>query len=434
MSTDPRGSVHDPYLGVTLADRYLVRQRIGVGGMGYVYEAEHQLIGRRVAVKILNRRVADDPELLRRFMNEARAMGTLRHPNIVESYDVSVTPDGVPFVVLEFLEGHSLARELALQGALPLDRAVRIVVQVAAALAAAHHRGIVHRDIKPGNIFLLDDGMVKVLDFGISKFDDSDIGESGGSRPGSIMGSPNYMAPEQVFDPDGVDARADIYSLGAVLYEMLSGVMPFADVGYPRILKLVTEQEPKAVETLCSGLDPSIAAIVRRAMAKDPNARFQSAAEFASEMLSCVSTVSSVMQSPYGTFSEAGFRVPTTPVPAAHVSSHAPPNFWQEWRVPLMAGTALAVVIAVLWLAFAGREPTQPTASPPVKGKGTTMQKPAQGAAPATEPTPPEQTPARDTATTPKSDTATRRGDPPRPADRRRPRSSALPVHEKVPF
>ncbi|MCA9602706.1 MAG: serine/threonine protein kinase, partial [Myxococcales bacterium] len=164
--TDPTANVLDPLVGRTLAGRYLVKRRIGSGAMGNVYEAEHEILGRTVAVKVLHRKYTDDAQLMRRFMNEARAVGTLRHANIVESYDVAMTDDGVPFLVLEYLEGQSLARELRDSGALQLERAVRISVQLAAALHAAHQRGTVHRDIKPGNIMLVENDVVKVLDFG----------------------------------------------------------------------------------------------------------------------------------------------------------------------------------------------------------------------------------------------------------------------------
>jgi serine/threonine protein kinase len=374
--TDPSARITDQYLGMTLADRYLIKRRIGSGAMGAVYEAEHEILGRTVAVKILHRRLGDDGDLMKRFMNEARAVGGIRHPNVVESYDVAVTPDGLPFLVLEYIDGHSLSREIRESGPMSPERAVRVLSQVAAALHAAHERGIVHRDVKPGNVMLLEGDVVKVLDFGISKFGAKDVFDT---SQGQIIGSPHYMAPEQVVNVANVDRRADIYALGAVLYEMLSGVPPFEGMSFPAILQHVVREEPRALEDLVPSMDPSIAAVVRRAMSKKPEDRFSTAPELAMELMSCVSSVSGVVMSPYASAasaSSAGALWGPTPIPGVSTTASGrhgpvlfsptpppttPPSAWSEWHVPLIVGVLLALVALMGWKLYRAPE----TALPP---------------------------------------------------------------------
>jgi serine/threonine-protein kinase len=216
-------------VGEVVEGRYKIIRPIADGGMGTVFLAEHWLIKRRVAMKILHAELVDDPTMVRRFMNEALAAGTLGHPNIVESTDMGFTKGDVPYIVFEYLEGTVLADEIMRLGEMPIDRAIRIAFQIASALEAAHDAGIIHRDLKTDNIFLTrkagQDDHVKVLDFGISRFlaasDKTAIG-------GNLLGTPEFMAPEQVLTPDSIDRRVDIYALGIVLYEMLTGSVPFA--------------------------------------------------------------------------------------------------------------------------------------------------------------------------------------------------------------
>ena len=223
--------------GDVVEGRYRILDVLGEGGMGTVFLAEHALIKRRVAIKILHPELATDSEVIERFMNEARAAGTLGHPNIVESTDMGFTHDHVPYIVFEFLEGSLLTDEIYRVGGMPVRRAIRIAQQIASALHAAHIAGIVHRDLKSDNIFLTDKDEaldhVKVLDFGISRFlqhDELDAGK------GVVMGTPEFMAPEQITDPDSVDRRADIYALGVILYEMLACRRPFSAEEDPRML------------------------------------------------------------------------------------------------------------------------------------------------------------------------------------------------------
>ncbi|HEY1556586.1 MAG TPA: TonB family protein [Kofleriaceae bacterium] len=249
---------------------------LGEGGMGTVYLAEHTLIKRRVAIKILHPQFASDANVVERFMNEARAAGTLGHPNIVESTDMGFTHDHVPYIVFEYLEGALLTDEIYRTGGLPMVRAVRVAEQVAAALRAAHDAGIVHRDLKSDNIFLTDkdelSDHVKVLDFGISRFMAHDE-----RHPGMVMGTPEFMAPEQITNPEGVDRRADIYALGVILYEMLTARRPFAadkDIG--ELQRRIIQDAPPPLEREVPHALQEL--IVGRMLAKDPAARPQTMA------------------------------------------------------------------------------------------------------------------------------------------------------------
>ncbi|MBA2544779.1 MAG: serine/threonine protein kinase, partial [Deltaproteobacteria bacterium] len=217
--------------------RYRIIKVLGEGGMGTVFLAEHTLIKRRVAIKVLHPELAADAEVVERFMNEARAAGTLGHPNIVESTDMGFCHGHVPYIIFEYLEGSLLTDEIYRVGGLPVRRAVWIAQQIASALRAAHNAEIVHRDLKSDNIFLTDkdDALdhVKVLDFGISRFLDH---EDEQTRRGMVMGTPEFMAPEQITAPDSVDRRADIYALGVILYEMVTARRPFSNDEDPRAL------------------------------------------------------------------------------------------------------------------------------------------------------------------------------------------------------
>jgi serine/threonine-protein kinase len=263
--------------GDVVEGRYRIIKTLGEGGMGTVFLAEHALIKRRVAIKVLHPELATDANVIERFMNEARAAGTLGHPNIVESTDMGFTTNHVPYIVFEYLEGSLLTDEIYRVGGLPVRRAVRIAQQIASALQAAHNAGIVHRDLKSDNIFLTDkdDAIdhVKVLDFGISRFLETDDEQT---RRGMVMGTPEFMAPEQITAPDSVDRRADIYALGVILYEMLTARRPFSNDEDPRALlhRIVHNepppmQRPEVPHALCE-------MILNRQLAKDPSDRFQS--------------------------------------------------------------------------------------------------------------------------------------------------------------
>ncbi|MBL0216917.1 MAG: serine/threonine protein kinase [Myxococcales bacterium] len=217
--------------GDTVEGRYRIIRQLDQGGMGSVFLAEHVLIKRRVAIKVLKPELAEDADVIERFMNEARAAGTLGHPNIVESTDMGFTREGVPYIVFEYLEGSLLTDEIYRVGGMPVRRAVRIARQIASALNAAHHAGVIHRDLKTDNVFLTDkeeaSDHVKVLDFGISRFLEAEDDRSGARS--LVMGTPQFMAPEQITEPDKVDRRADIYALGVIIYEMITARRPFTN-------------------------------------------------------------------------------------------------------------------------------------------------------------------------------------------------------------
>ena len=213
-----------------LFGNYRMVRLLGEGGFGEVYLVENPLIHRRAAVKVLHAGLARDAELVRRFLNEARAASAIRHPNIVDVLDAGGTADGAPYILMEFLEGVSLQKRLADRGRLALPLVLDIARQAGSALAAAHAAGIVHRDLKPENLFLVPDTSapggekVKVLDFGIAKIKHgSSSGGTVKTRTGIIMGSPAYMSPEQCKDSADVDLRSDVYSFATILYEMLAG-------------------------------------------------------------------------------------------------------------------------------------------------------------------------------------------------------------------
>ena len=242
--------------------------------MGTVFLAEHTLIKRRVAMKLLHVELATDADVVERFMNEARAAGTLGHPNIVESTDMGFTHDHVPYVVFEYLEGTLLTDEIYRVGGLPVRRAVRVAQQIASALDAAHKANVVHRDLKSDNIFITDrdDALdhVKVLDFGIARFLSlRDV------NAGEVLGTPEYMSPEALTSPTTVDARTDLYALGVILYEMLTARRPFS--GDDVLERIVNEAPPSLAGT--PDVPDELVELVDRLLAKDPEQRVQSMLE-----------------------------------------------------------------------------------------------------------------------------------------------------------
>lgn len=236
--------------------RYRILRKLAEGGMGTVFLAEHMLIKRRVAIKQLHAELAHDRAMVDRFLNEAAAAGTLGHPHIVESTDMGFTRDGTPFIVFEYLEGCLLIEEITRLGQLPVRRALHIAAQLASALEAAHGARIAHLDLKSDNVFLTDRDEsldhVKLLDFGISRFMEADHDNT---QPNVLVGTPEFMAPEQITMPDRVDCRADIFALGVLLYEMLSGHCPYESQD-PRVLlhQIIHEPPPPLAREIPSAL------------------------------------------------------------------------------------------------------------------------------------------------------------------------------------
>ncbi|MBW2453052.1 MAG: protein kinase [Deltaproteobacteria bacterium] len=266
--------------GTVLEGKYRLVRLLGVGGMGSVYEAEHTLISRRVAVKLLLPQLADIPEMAERFLREARSASEIDHENIIGIHDVGRSDDGHLFIVMELLEGKSLRQLLGQQRRLDLDRATRITLEVLAGLEAAHEQGTVHRDLKPDNIFLVegDDGgeRVKILDFGISKVKDGDA-EGGLTQTGAVLGTPHYMAPEQANGDPDVDQRIDIWATGVILYEMLSGGRPYEGNSYNRVIAQILVEPPPRLLDVAPAVPASLAQVVDRALAKERDERYADA-------------------------------------------------------------------------------------------------------------------------------------------------------------
>jgi eukaryotic-like serine/threonine-protein kinase len=278
-------SVPNPFVGQLLDGRYRIVREIAVGGMSAVYEGIHVKIGRTVAIKVLHRDMASDPDAVGRFLNEARAVGTFGHPNIVASTDFGELPGNVPYLVLEYLHGQTLTNEIATNGPMSVRRSVGIALQVASALDAAHARGVVHRDLKSDNIFLINqDGNpdhVKVLDFGISKFlAATDLSPK--TRRGLTMGTPEFMSPEQIADPQAVDARTDVYALGVVMYHALTGQPPFGFLPLQTLLTQIVLEPPPPIER--EDLPDGVRAVVFKALAKSPDERFANMREMGMEL------------------------------------------------------------------------------------------------------------------------------------------------------
>jgi serine/threonine-protein kinase len=263
---------------------YRVVSLLGEGGMGVVYLAQHPVIGRKVAIKLLHAVLARDPDIVSRFFNEARAIHMIAHENIVEILDFGQTNDGQPYFIMEYLTGESLSDAVG-RGAMPAEQVEAIAVQMCRALSAAHAKGIVHRDLKPHNVQLCTkaDGstLVKILDFGVAKILASPDGEqSVKTRTGSLMGTPLYMSPEQCKGAGVLDHRTDIYSLGVMLYEMLAGRPPFTAEGVGELFAKHMLEDPPQVTEFVPNAPPHMAAAIMKSLAKEPDARFPSMEEF----------------------------------------------------------------------------------------------------------------------------------------------------------
>ncbi len=269
-----------------MAERYRVEGLLGEGGMGAVYRVEHQHMRKAFALKVLHRSLLNRPDLVARFEREARAAGSIDHPNVAAATDFGRLPDGSFFLILEFVRGRNLRDEIA-AGAIEPRRATRIVRGIAAGVGAAHAKGVVHRDLKPENVMLVehdgDPDFVKVLDFGIAKVEPSaQAGAEGVATPltrmGAVMGTLEYMSPEQAMG-NPVDARSDLYSIGVIFYELLSGQCPFEGEAVRVLQQHVLEEPPPLSTELAARLDPRIPGIVSRLLAKQREERFATAAE-----------------------------------------------------------------------------------------------------------------------------------------------------------
>lgn len=276
----------DPLLRRVFEGKYRLDERLGGGGMGTVYRATHLLIDRPVAIKVLSQRFVGDTTAKQRFRREARAAGRMHHPNAVSVTDFGATADGYLYIVMELLEGQTLRDLLAREAPLDIARVVSIMLQTCAAVSAAHDVGLIHRDLKPANIFIEQrsntPAVVKVLDFGVAKFaveEQADDDYQTLTQVGAIIGTPRYMSPEQCSGSGGVTTASDVYSLGIILYEMLSGVVPFnAETPLAIALRHVSDP-PRPLREIVPGVPEQLEAITHKALAKRPSDRFADANE-----------------------------------------------------------------------------------------------------------------------------------------------------------
>jgi serine/threonine-protein kinase len=266
---------------------YRIVGTLGVGGMGTVYRAEHVLIGRAVAIKLLLPELTANREIVTRFFNEARATSAIKHPGIVEIFDFGYTEQGHAYIVMELLEGETLGQRIARLGRLTIDDAALLMRDVCGALAAAHDLQIVHRDLKPDNIFLVPDAQqgerTKILDFGIAKLTEMGLA-TGVTKTGAVMGTPAYMSPEQCRGSGGVDGRADLYSIGCILYELIAGRPPFINPGAGELIgsHLFVTPEPLSQH---AAVAPELDRLVMSLLEKAPEHRIQSARELAEHLV-----------------------------------------------------------------------------------------------------------------------------------------------------
>jgi serine/threonine protein kinase len=371
---------------------YEIKSKLGEGGMGTVYLGEHPLIGKRVAVKVLLEELAVKEEIVSRFFNEAKAVNDIGHQNIVDVVDFGKIKNevggDVVYFIMEFLEGESLATRLRRTG-LAFNETHHIIAQCCSALMASHQKGIVHRDLKPENLYLCtrgtDKNFVKILDFGIAKLTGGDPTQSHKTRTGLVIGTPTYMSPEQCEGKGLVDHRSDVYSLGVVMYELLTGRVPFPGDGFGEILVAHLTRTPDRPTAINPDISLEIEAIVLHAIEKDRNLRFQSMDEFGEALadpahhyaaylrLPPTSSVRPSMGMPVAGRSSAttgtvrattgsGQPRPTTLSGAAAQIEPAPVK---KGRTPMFVGIAVVIVAGVVGLAaISGKERKEKESDP----------------------------------------------------------------------
>jgi eukaryotic-like serine/threonine-protein kinase len=381
---------------------YRATALLGEGGMGEVYLAEHPGIGRQVAIKVLRRELGHDEQVLARFINEARAANAIRHPNIIEILDSGMTENGISYLVMELLRGEPLAARIRRKGRLVPQEAVALTNQTASALGAAHAKGIVHRDLKPDNLFVVPDeanpGLehVKVLDFGIAKLQANASAGSVKTRTGALMGTPIYMSPEQCLGTKEVDWRSDIYSLGAILYEMLTGQPPFVSEGFGALLNMHLTQPPRPPCQMAPAISPGLDEAVLKMLAKKPEDRFQTMVEVQSALAASVGLTpapyglsTSVIEAQQALQATMSAPIGAAPTPngttlsnstgeRVHVATPPPPARSGRWV--MVGAVGAAAVVAVVVTLLVGRpdrsagparpvapieSPSKPAAPPP---------------------------------------------------------------------
>jgi len=265
-----------------IISHYKILDKLGAGGMCVVYCAEDLKLKRTVALKFLPPELTRDAGAIQRFIHEAQAASSLQHNNICTVHDIDETDDRQLFIVMDCYEGEPLKLRIA-EGGMRIEEAVDIAIQVASGLLNAHEKGIVHRDIKPANIIITNDGVVKILDFGLAKL----AGQSRLTKTGSTIGTAAYMSPEQAQGFE-VDHRTDIWSLGVVLFEMLTGKLPFRGEHEAALLYSIVHEEPQAISTFRAEISRSVISVIERALQKDRSQRYQTVNELVSELKSAM--------------------------------------------------------------------------------------------------------------------------------------------------
>ncbi len=358
-------------VGQVISGKYKLLRLLGDGGMGSVFEAEHLHLGTRVAIKILHQDLTRRAGLIDRFLQEARVSAQIRSPHVVHVTDVDRTGDGIAYLVMELLQGEPLSNVVKRDGKLDVPRAGEYTRQILEALECAHALGVIHRDLKPDNVFVTFQGgkpVLKLIDFGIAKLKRTEAGQKNLTVAGMMMGTPEYMAPEQAYAADKVDVRADLYAVGVMLYEMLSGQTPVSGED-PRIVVLKVERgEVTPLVHAAPGTPPEIAGFVHRAMAPSPDLRFANATEMRVALEGALS----------------GKRVNTAKLPASERPASEPDEH-HERRTGTVMGAPAAEVLA----AGGGVQGTGTTVRPPLEDHSAYgPPPPVRAAPPAYEPPP----------------------------------------------
>jgi len=355
-------------VGQVVADRYHVIKKLGEGGMGQVYLAEHVKMGRRSAIKVMNPSMVHDPDAVARFNREASNASRITHPNVCAIYDFGETPEGLIYLAMEFIEGEPLTDLLEREGALPVRRAAGIFTQVADALQAAHDLGIVHRDLKPDNIMLAQKkggDQVKVVDFGIAKAVGGDESGQKVTKTGLVVGTPEFMSPEQL-SGDKLDGRSDLYSLALVFYRMLAGKLPFeATTVQETMIKRLTDEPAKLAESRPDLTFPAgLQGVLDAALTRSPTDRYQTVAKFADDVASVTGigrgATSGVPQTRAGLADTEGKTqlLDTSAGLTQRISATraAPPSPKRRSMVPVAVGVVVVLAAGGAWVALSGGE------------------------------------------------------------------------------
>ncbi|HQR35337.1 MAG TPA: protein kinase [Blastocatellia bacterium] len=355
----------------TRFNHYEILAPLGAGGMGEVYRARDERLGRDVAIKVLPASFAQDPDRLRRFEQEAKATSALNHPNILTVHDIG-THDGQPFIVAELLEGEELRAQLE-DGAIAPKKAIEYARQIAGGLSAAHAKGIVHRDLKPENLFVTADGRVKILDFGLAKLRPQPAMTAGSevetqrkiTDPGTVMGTVGYMSPEQVRGQD-LDHRSDIFSFGVILYEMLSGQRTFSGDSAIEVMNAILKDEPPELSETNAKVSPQLEKLVRRCLEKKPELRFHSAHDlgFALETLSSAGHARALA----GRSGEGTSSIPMGNLPSQHAGARAYPVGRERFA---WLAAAVLLLVSLISLPFAVKSLRQSPPAAPVAARFT---------------------------------------------------------------